>query len=115
MTILAELLAALSSEGDRLRAAVAGLGDDAWRTATPAAGWDVATQIAHLTWTDEAALLAVRAAGGDGAGWDALLRRAAADPEHFVDAAAVAGASRSPADILARWDTARAELGSALP
>jgi uncharacterized protein (TIGR03084 family) len=114
MSLLAEVLADLASEGDRLRAAVAGLTDAGWRTATPAAGWDVATQIAHLAWTDEAALLAVRAARGDGDGWAALARRAAADPQNFVDAEAVAGAAQPPAAILARWDAARTSLGEAL-
>jgi hypothetical protein len=28
------------------------------RTPTPAEGWDVATQVAHLIWTDEVAVLA---------------------------------------------------------
>jgi hypothetical protein len=62
MTRIVELLADLAVEGDRLRAAIAGLPDAAWRRATPAIGWDVATQIAHLAWSDEVALLAVRAA-----------------------------------------------------
>src|SRR3954447_18330063 len=114
MSILAEVLTDLASEGDRLRGAVAGLTDAGWRTPTPAAGWDIATQIAHLAWTDEAALLAVQATRGDGDGWAALVRRAAADPQHFVDTAAVTGAAQPPAAILARWDAARAGLGEAL-
>jgi uncharacterized protein (TIGR03084 family) len=114
MSVRAEVLADLAAEGDRLRAAVAGLTDAAWRTPTPAAGWDVATQIVHLAWSDEAALLAIGAARGDGEGWAALMRRAAADPLHFVGTAAVAGATASPAAILARWDAARTGLGAAL-
>ncbi len=99
MTGLVELLADLAVEGDRLRATVAGLADAAWRLATPAIGWDVATQIAHLACSDEVALLAVRAAGGDGGGWDAVLSRVARDPLHFVDTAAIAGASEPAAAI----------------
>src|SRR5215469_4305666 len=114
MTSIVELLADLAGEGARLRAAVAGLTDAAWRGATPAVGWDVATQIAHLAWSDEVALLAVRAAAGDSHGWDAILTRAAKDPLHFVDTGAIAVATRPPAAILARWDTARANLDVAL-
>jgi uncharacterized protein (TIGR03084 family) len=108
------LLTDLAGEGDRLRAVLAGLTDAGWRTPTPAAGWDVATQIAHLAWTDEVALLAVRAAGGDTAGWDSVVRSALVDPEHFADTAARAGAGEPPAAILARWDAGRASLGDTL-
>jgi uncharacterized protein (TIGR03084 family) len=114
MSIPGDLLADLAEEGDRLRAVVADLPDAAWRTATPATGWDVATQIVHLAWTDEAALLATRAAGGDGEGWAALARRVAADPQHFVDTEALDGATQPPAAILARWDAARTGLAEAL-
>jgi uncharacterized protein (TIGR03084 family) len=115
VSIPTQLLSDLASEGDRLRAAVADLTDAGWRTPTPSPGWDVAAQIAHLAWADEVAFLAVRAAGGDSAGWDAVTRLAAADPQGFVDTAALAGAGQPPAAILARWDTARAELAAALP
>ena len=37
-----------------------------WRAATPAAGWDVAHQVAHLAWTDEVAVLAAHRQGGAG-------------------------------------------------
>lgn len=112
--VLEALLADLAAEGDRLRAAVAGLDDAGWRTPTPAEGWDVATQIAHLAWTDEAAVLAARAADGDKAGWDALVTGALADPEGFVDRGAVEVADELPEDLLARWDTGRAALERAL-
>ena len=50
--VLESVLADLAAEGDRLDALVAGLDEAGWRTPTPAAGWDVATQVAHLAWTD---------------------------------------------------------------
>jgi uncharacterized protein (TIGR03083 family) len=53
--VLSQVLADLEAEGDRLEQLVADLDDDGWRTPTPAAGWDVATQVAHLAWTDEVA------------------------------------------------------------
>ena len=74
--VLDRVLADLGTEGDRLDDLVSGLPDDALRTPTPAAGWDVATQVAHLAWTDEAALLAAT----DRAGWDALVTEAARRP-----------------------------------
>jgi len=114
MTVLDGLLRDLAAEGDALRAAVAGLDDAGWHTATPAEGWDVATQVAHLTWTDEAAVLAARAARGDKEEWDELVLAALEDPDGFVDKAAADVAAALPEDLLARWDAARASLVDAL-
>jgi uncharacterized protein (TIGR03084 family) len=108
--VLDAVLADLAVEGDRLEALVAGLSEDRWRLPTPAAGWDVATQIAHLAWTDEAAL----AAATDKAAWDALVLAALADVEGVVDTAALDGGRVAPEDLLARWRTARAALAVAL-
>ena len=56
--VLAQVLSDLAAEGDRLEALVIDLDGAGWRTPTPAAGWDVAAQVAHLAWTDEVALKA---------------------------------------------------------
>ena len=74
--VLDGVLADLAAEGDLLDALVADLDESGWRTPTPAEGWDVATQIAHLAWTDEVAV----AAATDTAAWDALVLRAALNP-----------------------------------
>ncbi len=108
--VLDAVLADLATECERLDALVAGLDEQGWRTATPAAGWDVATQIAHLAWTDEAA----QTAATDKSGWDALVLEALADPEHAVDRAAVTGGVAAPSVILDRWRTARSRLAEAL-
>ena len=108
--VLESVLADLAAEGDRLDALVAGLDEAGWRTPTPAAGWDVATQVAHLAWTDEASV----AAATDKAAWDALVLEAIADPEGAVDAAALRGGQARPADLLARWRSSRAALATAL-
>jgi uncharacterized protein (TIGR03084 family) len=108
--VLAGVLADLDAEGADLDGLVADLTENRWRRPTPAAGWDVATQVAHLAWTDEAAL----AAATDKAAWDDLVLEAIADPEHSVDRAALAGGAVPPADLLARWRTARTELAAAL-
>ena len=108
--LLDALLADLKAEGDLLWNAVAGLDEDGWRTPTPAAGWDVATQVAHLLWTDEVAV----AAATDKEAWDALVMRAIEDPTGFVDASALEVARLSPPALLARWGNARTALTAAL-
>ena len=109
-TVLDGVLADLAAEGDRLEQRLTGLADEAWRTPTPAPGWDVATQVAHLAWTDEVAVVAAT----DKAAWDAVVMDALGDPEGFVDAEALRGAQAAPADLLARWQRARARLAEVL-
>lgn len=104
--ILDEVLADLAAEGDQLEQLVAPLTDQQWLLATPAPGWDIATQISHLAWTDEVAVIAA----GPKEPWDALVLRALHDPSGFVDNEALEGAKVPPADLLERWRSARAEL-----
>jgi uncharacterized protein (TIGR03084 family) len=106
--VLTHVLADLAAEGDRLDALVADLDDGGWHTPTPAPGWDVATQVAHLAWTDEAALKAAT----DKAAWDAVVLDAIADPAGFVDQQALAIAQVP--DLLTRWRRSRTDLHSAL-
>jgi uncharacterized protein (TIGR03084 family) len=108
--VLRELLADLRAEGDALDAVVADLEDTAWLTATPADGWTVATQIAHLDWTNGQALRALHDPDGFGA-WVLDSRDRLAT---LVDDAAQAGASAAPAQVLDRWRTSRVELADAL-
>lgn len=105
-----DVLADLAAEGDALDALVAGLPGSGWATATPAAGWDVAHQVAHLAWTDHASLLAAT----DPAGWEALLETARADLAGFVDAAADEWSAAPPEELLARWRAGRTALAAAL-
>ena len=104
--VLEQVLADLTAEGDELEAVVAPLDEQGWRTPVPAPGWDIATTIVHLAWTDEVAV----AAGTDKAAWDDLVVRAIGDPLGFVDAEAFAGAKASGAQILTRWRAARPAL-----
>ena len=110
MTLLESILADLDAESTHLESLVAGLPDERWRTPTPAPGWDVATQIAHLAWTDEAAYVAAT----DKHRWDELLLEALADPEHAVDRAALTGGIAAPPALLERWRTARERLARTL-
>jgi uncharacterized protein (TIGR03084 family) len=102
--LLPALLADLAAESADLDDLVAALPADGWATPTPAAGWTVAHQVAHLAWTDELAVGAVtRPAEFD------------ADPsEGSVDRAATEGAAAPPAELLDRWRSARASLAAAL-
>ncbi len=106
--VLTQVLADLAAEGERLESLVAGLDDAGWHTPTPAPGWDVATQVAHLAWTDDVALKAAT----DQDAWDAVVLDAIADPEGYVDRQARALAEEP--DLLDRWRRARTELVRAL-
>ncbi len=113
MSALEEVLADLAAESeqlDRLVADLPGTADGGWRTPTPAPGWTVAHQVAHLAWTDETAA----AAATDQAAWDATVLRALEDPDGFVDAEAEAGAQSAPPELLARWRAARQRLADVL-
>jgi uncharacterized protein (TIGR03084 family) len=110
MSVLDDVLADLAAESDELDALVAPLDEAGWRQPTPAAGWDIAHQIVHLAWTDQAAVLAAT----DKAGWDEIVLQAIADVDGFVDTAADEGAQQTGAEILAEWRTARAALGDVL-
>jgi len=108
--VLDQVLADLSAEGDALESAVAPLDEADWRTPVPAAGWDIATTIVHLAWTDECAV----AAGTDKAAWDALVLEAIGNPGGFVDEQAFLGAKAPARDILARWRSGRPALAQML-
>ena len=107
--VLTQVLADLAAEGDRLEALVADLDDAGWHTPTPAPGWDVATQVAHLAWTDDVALKAAT----DKDAWDAVVLDAIADPEGYVDRAGVRHRPRSPTCSTA-GDRARTDLREVL-
>jgi uncharacterized protein (TIGR03084 family) len=104
--VLEQVLADLTAEGDALEEAVLPLDEEGWRTPVPAEGWDIATTIVHLAWTDEAAI----AAGTDKEAWDALVIAAIGDPEGYVDSVAFDGAKAPGAEILARWQASRRAL-----
>jgi uncharacterized protein (TIGR03084 family) len=110
MSTLDDVLADLLAEGDQLDDLVAPLDDAGWRTPTPADGWTVAHQVAHLAWTDESAVKAAT----DKAAWDETVLAAIGDPEGFVDKEAEAGARAPHAELLTRWRTARGALEKAL-
>lgn len=104
------IVADLRAESDELDALVAPLADDRWAAPTPAAGWTIAHQIAHLLWTDRVALTAVN----DEAAFAELLEAASSNPTGFVDAGADELAATPPAELLADWRLTRTRLHDAL-
>ena len=71
------LLRDLTAEQEELDAVVAGLDDGGWATPTPADGWDVDDQIAHLAATEQWARRSLE----DPDGFRGELAEYAADPE----------------------------------
>ncbi|MEU4147214.1 TIGR03084 family metal-binding protein [Streptomyces parvulus] len=100
----------LREESEELDALVARLSPEEWGLATPAPGWTVAHQVAHLAWTDRAALAAVT----DEAAFRGFVEQALAAPDRYVDEGAEEGARQEPAALLAAWRGGRAALESAL-
>jgi uncharacterized protein (TIGR03084 family) len=100
----------LAAEGADIDVLVADLDPAGWHTDTPAAGWTVAHQVAHLAWTDEAALLAAT----DPESFGEHLLEAVRNPDGFVDQGAEEGAKAEPGELLARWRTSRHDLDECL-
>ena len=109
MVELNALVADLRAEGDEIEALVRDLPPDGWSRPTPAPGWTVAHQVAHLAWTDERAL---KAATDPDAFKAEFVRFAGNDPSVVVDEEA-ASAARRP-DLLAWWRASRATLADTL-
>jgi len=112
MAVLDDLLEDLAAESRVLDALLAPLDAAAWRTETPAPGWTVAHQIAHLAWTDRVAALAAR----DPDEFNAMLTRALQDAggAGFVDREAGRGAQMSSDELLATWRSGQGDLAAAL-
>jgi uncharacterized protein (TIGR03084 family) len=106
MSTAGPMVADLRAESDDLDAIVADLPAERWAEATPAPGWTIAHQIAHLLWTDRVALTAVT----DAAGFAAVLAEAVEDPTGFVDAGADELAALPPDRLLADWRQTRTRL-----
>jgi uncharacterized protein (TIGR03084 family) len=107
MTIAGPIIDDLRDESDALDALVSPLTADGWTQPTPAPGWTIAHQIAHLWWTDRAALTSIT----DEAAFGEMVAAAAADPLGFVDTATEELTAATPPDaLLARWRETRARL-----
>jgi uncharacterized protein (TIGR03084 family) len=108
--LLGDLLADLRAEGEALDAVVTDLEDTAWLTPTPAEGWTVATQIAHLEWTDGWALRALT----DPDGFTVAAERLRPRLGRLVDEESRARGTAAPEQVLAGWRSSRGALARTL-
>lgn len=99
---------ALEATTDAVAAIAAQIPD--WSAPTPAQGWTVAHQIAHLTWTDEVSLIAAT----DADAFTELIGAAMADPTGFVDLAAERLRAEAGDQLARRWATSHTALAAAL-
>ncbi|SDY40095.1 TIGR03084 family protein [Amycolatopsis xylanica] len=109
MADLGVILGDLAAETQTIDDVVAGLPASDWARATPAPGWTVAHQVAHLAWTDQKSLIAVTRPGD----WQSEIEKALTT-ENFVDVGAAEGAEKPPRVLLAEWREGRAQLADAL-
>jgi uncharacterized protein (TIGR03084 family) len=110
MTSTDQIVDDLRDESDALDALVSQLPAEDWRQATPAPGWTIAHQIAHLLWTDRVSLTSIT----DEPAFAEILAAAMTNPLGFVDEAAEQLAATSPKELLADWRRTRSQLHTEL-
>ena len=103
------VLSDLAAEGAELDALVSAPGVD-FTTATPAAGWTIAHQIAHLSWSDELAVIACR----DPEEFLAARSAIVSDLQASIEAGAAAAVGRPRSEVIDRWRAGRAAVLVAL-
>jgi uncharacterized protein (TIGR03084 family) len=96
----------LGAETHELLALIESLDVAGWATPTPAPGWRIQEQIAHLAYFDEQAALAAR----DPDGFRRELEAALADPEGITERIASRSRGMEPAAVLDWFLAARAEM-----
>jgi uncharacterized protein (TIGR03084 family) len=110
MADIGAILDDLAAETQAIDDVVAGLPASDWALPTPAEGWTIAHQIAHLAWTDQKSLVAT----GPPEDFQAEIERLLSVGENYVDNGAAEGAEKAPKELLAEWRAGRAELAAAL-
>ncbi|MGW4488765.1 TIGR03084 family metal-binding protein [Amycolatopsis sp. NPDC004368] len=110
MADLGVILGDLAAESQAIDDVVAGMPPEGWARPTPAEGWTVAHQIAHLAWTDSKALIAAARPEQ----WQAEVENLLSVGENYVDLAAEEGAATPPPELLERWRAGRVALAEAL-
>ena len=108
--VYADVYADLAAEGDALDQLVANLAEAQWELPTPAPGWTIKHQVAHLT--SIAGLAELAAADPDG--FKAAAAGAADDFDGAVNALLRPYLAASPFVLLSRWRSQRAAAGEAL-
>lgn len=110
MTEQPNVIADLTAAGDEVDSLVSGLRTDQWAVPTPAPGWTIAHQVAHLAATFR--LAALSASNPDG--FAALAARLSPDFNANVDAALAEFLADPPEVLLARWRDTKATAEKAL-
>ncbi|MFY1698597.1 TIGR03084 family metal-binding protein [Solwaraspora sp. WMMA2101] len=105
-----DVISALSADGAAVDQLVSGLDAGQWQLETPAAGWTIAHQIAHLAATFRMAALAA----ADPAGFTAMAARLSPDFNANVDRALAEYLADPPQVLLARWRAERTAAEKAL-
>ncbi|MEU8266681.1 TIGR03084 family metal-binding protein [Sphaerisporangium sp. NPDC049002] len=110
MTELDNVLEALTAEGEELDRLVAGLDASQWELPTPAPGWTIADQIAHLAFIFRLA----GTAASDAEAFKAMIAGAEHDFNGAVNAALSLYAGDTPEVLLDRWRAERETVTAAL-
>jgi uncharacterized protein (TIGR03084 family) len=107
-----DVITHLVAEGDSVDNLVADLDESQWSTPTPAVGWTVANQIAHLSFVSRLA----GTAAADPATFEGLMAQAQQHGglDGAVNAAMAEYEGLRPAELLARWRTDRTAAEQAL-
>ncbi|MFI5845711.1 TIGR03084 family metal-binding protein [Catenuloplanes sp. NPDC051500] len=110
MTESKPIIMDLIAEGDELDRLLRDLDDAGWRTPTPAPGWTVAHQVAHLAATFRMAALAVAAPDR----FTAMTAQLGPNFTANVDHALAEFVAEPPAALFSRWRAERARTEQAL-
>ncbi|WP_018219294.1 TIGR03084 family metal-binding protein [Salinispora pacifica] len=110
MTQQANVTADLIAEGEEIDRLVADVDEEHWTTPTPAPGWTVAHQIAHLAATFRLAALAA----SNATAFKQVISQLSADFSANVEAAMAEFLVEPPPVLLSRWRSERAGAEQAL-
>ncbi|HVV09574.1 TIGR03084 family metal-binding protein [Amycolatopsis sp.] len=109
MVDLGPILGDLAAESQSLDEVVA-RPEVSWETPTPAEGWAIRHQIAHLAWTDAKSLMSVRTPDK----FPDEVKAALLAGEDYVGQGALEEAEKPRDQLLAEWRAGRAALAEAL-
>lgn len=110
MTASRDVITDLIAEGEEIDRLVAGLGESQWSLPTPAPGWTIAHQIAHLAATFRTA----GTAASDPAAFKAMAERIGPDFDAAVQVALEPYLDAPRSELLARWRAEKAAAERAL-
>lgn len=107
---LARITDDLAAEHDALDTVLSRLSEADWGRPTPSPRWSVADQVAHLTYFDGTATVAITDPDAFAPLLDELFTAALQSPQAMDDATLGWARSLTSSELLARWRSGRAEL-----